>query len=295
VDFNLHEGEALGIVGESGCGKSTLARALVGLSPVTSGSLDLQGCNLATLDAVGWRAQRRAIQRVFQDATASLDPRMTVSQALAEPLRSLVPELGHSERDQRVARVLDRVGLSGSLACRYPHQLSGGQCQRVAIARAIVVEPKILVCDEPVSALDMSVRAQIVNLLADLRDQGMAMIFIAHDLALVDHLCSRTLVMVLGRFIEQGPSHRLFREPAHPYSRALLACVPSGDPDHRLAALPDTLEHEPPGAILPIQGCVFSSRCPIADERCFREPPHQRPVGHGGHAACHYVAGARPT
>lgn len=295
VDFNLHEGEALGIVGESGCGKSTLARALVGLSPVTSGSINFQGCNLATLDSAGWRARRRAIQIVFQDAVASLDPRMTVGLTIAEPLRALAPELGRAERDDQVARALDRVGLSGSLASRYPHELSGGQCQRVGIARAIVIGPKVLICDEPVSALDVSVQAQVVNLLADLRDQGMSLIFIAHDLALVNHLCDRALVMVLGRIVEQGPSERLFRDPAHPYSRALVSCVPSGDPERRLGALPDTLEREPPSAIVPAQGCVFSSRCPISDERCFRDLPHLRRVSHGGHAACHYVAGALPA
>ena len=230
LDLNLHPGETLGIVGESGCGKSTLARALIGLVPVTRGSVEINGQDITRFNAAQWRALRRQVQFVFQDPLASLDPRMTVGQAITEPMMSLCPEWGAAERQRRMAELMERVGLSAALQNRYPHEFSGGQCQRVGIARALAVEPSILICDEPVSALDVSVQAQIVNLLRSLqRERGLSMLFIAHDLAVVRHLSDRIMVMYLGRVMEQAQTDALFESPRHPYTRALLASIPRPD------------------------------------------------------------------
>ncbi|HKY90436.1 MAG TPA: oligopeptide/dipeptide ABC transporter ATP-binding protein [Nevskiaceae bacterium] len=291
VDFNLAAGETLGIVGESGCGKSTLARALVGLQPVTSGGVTFDGHNLASLDAAGWRPFRREIQIVFQDPLASLDPRMTIGAIVAEPLQALYPELGRAEREARVAQMLERVGLSKSLMDRYPHEFSGGQCQRVGIARALVVRPRILVCDEPVSALDVSVQAQVVNLLADLQaEYGLAMIFIAHDLAVVRHISRRVLVMYLGKVMEQADGDALFATPVHPYTRALLAAAPAPDPAAARSHRREPLEGEVPSPANPPTGCVFVTRCPIADAHCARHVPVLTRAVHGGYSACHFTA-----
>jgi oligopeptide transport system ATP-binding protein len=294
VDFNLSEGETLGIVGESGCGKSSLARALVGLQDIASGAVEYQGQQLNRLSAREWRPWRRDIQFVFQDPAASLDPRMVVDQIIEEPLEALCPEMDRGARMDRVEALLDQVGLPRAVGSQYPHELSGGQAQRVAIARALAVMPKVLICDEVVSALDVSVQAQIINLLARLqRQQGLALVFIAHDLAVVRHLCQRILVMYRGRVVEQGALQRVFDLPAHPYTRALLAAMPEdeGDTDPEAHAqraaelmLPDPGEDSSETA-----GCVFVLRCPMADERCTRQIPYLRRVGHGGHAACHYV------
>ena len=283
LHFDLAPGEALGIVGESGCGKSTLARALVGLQAPTSGGIVLGGRDMAKLDEKGWRPLRREIQMVFQDPLASLDPRMTVAQSVEEPLRSLRPELDAGERERRVAAMLQRVDLAPELATRFPHELSGGQCQRVGIARALIVEPKVLICDEPVSALDIAVQAQILALLAELqRERGLALIFISHDLAVVKQLCQRVLVMYLGRVMEQAPAAELFARPCHPYTRALIASVPGA------GSMPP-LEGELPNPSDPPSGCVFRTRCPMADELCARETPHLRKVGEASYAACHFV------
>jgi oligopeptide transport system ATP-binding protein len=286
VHFDLLPGEALGIVGESGCGKSTLARTLVGLQPVTAGGIVYEGRDLARLDDAGWRALRRDIQMVFQDPVASLDPRMTLAESVAEPLAALCPEIDAAGRESRVAAMLERVGLGGGLGQRYPHQLSGGQCQRAGIARALVVGPRILVCDEPVSALDASVQAQVLNLLSELqREQGLSLVFIAHDLAVVRHLCQRALVMYLGRVMEQAPVDELFAQPRHPYTRALLASAGGAGAPEELAA------GELPSPADPPSGCVFRTRCPMADELCAREVPYLRRLGDRRHAACHYVQG----
>lgn len=291
VDFNLHAGETLGIVGESGCGKSTLARTLIGLQPAASGSIAYAGQDLTRLSEEQWRPLRRDIQMVFQDPLASLDPRMTIGNIVAEPLEALCPELGREERAARVVEMLERVGLSRSHLNRYPHEFSGGQCQRVGIARALVVRPKLLICDEPVSALDVSVQAQIVNLLSDLqRDYGLAMIFIAHDLAVVRHISRRVMVMYLGRVMEQAGRDELFATPMHPYTRALLAAVPAADPAEAKMRSRRLLDGEIPDPAHPPPGCVFVTRCPMADQYCNRDVPLLRRVGHGGYAACHYVA-----
>lgn len=288
VDFNLAAGETLGIVGESGCGKSTLARALAGLQPVTAGGIEYGGRNLARLDVAGWRPLRREIQMVFQDPLASLDPRMTIGASIAEPLEALYPEIGRAERAARVQAMLEKVGLSASLINRYPHEFSGGQCQRVGIARALVVRPRVLICDEPVSALDVSVQAQIVNLLADLQaEYGLSMLFIAHDLAVVRHISRRVLVMYLGKVMEQATREALFESPVHPYTRALLAAVPGAGGASR-----EPLEGEIPSPADPPPGCVFVTRCPIADAHCARHPPTLVRAVHGGYSACHFTATA---
>lgn len=292
VDFNLAAGETLGIVGESGCGKSTLARALAGLQRPRSGGIEYAGKNLARLTEDQWRPLRRDIQMVFQDPLASLDPRMSIGASIAEPLQALYPELGREERGTRVRAMLERVGLAASLYNRYPHEFSGGQCQRVGIARALVVRPKILICDEPVSALDVSVQAQIVNLLADLQaEYGLAMIFIAHDLAVVRHVSRRVLVMYLGRVMEQASREALFGSPAHPYTRALLASVPVADPSRARGRKREVLHGEIPSAEDPPQGCVFVTRCPISDAQCGRVAPVLKLAGHGGYSACHFTGG----
>ena len=285
VHFDLQPGETLGIVGESGCGKSTLARALVGLQPVTAGGIVLEGRDVARFDDAQWRPLRRHVQMVFQDPIASLDPRMPIAESVAEPLLALCPEMDAAAREARVAQLLERVGLAG-LGGKFPHELSGGQCQRAGIARALVARPRILVCDEPVSALDVSVQAQVLELLAELqREEGLSMIFIAHDLAVVRHLCHRVLVMYLGRVMEQAPAAELFARPRHPYTRALLAAVPGP------GAPPVPLAGELPSPADPPSGCVFRTRCPMADDLCAREMPYLRRVGERSHAACHYVQG----
>ncbi|HEX4871638.1 MAG TPA: oligopeptide/dipeptide ABC transporter ATP-binding protein [Nevskiaceae bacterium] len=286
IDFNLRPGETLGIVGESGCGKSTLARALVGLQPVTSGAIEFEGRDLSRLDEKAFRPLRRQIQMIFQDPLASLDPRMTIGESIGEPLRALYPEIGKAEREARVRQWLDKVGLSAMLADRYPHEFSGGQCQRVGIARALIVQPRLLVCDEPVSALDVSVQAQILNLLADLqRELDLALLFIAHDLSVVRHLSHRVMVMYLGKVMEQAETEVLFRQPMHPYTRALMAAIPGFDPEQPPALLPG----EPASPAQPPPGCVFVSRCPMADHPCNRSVPHLKRVASGAHAACHYL------
>lgn len=285
VDFNLAAGETLGIVGESGCGKSTLARTLAGLQTVTSGGIEYAGRNITRLDEAAWRPLRREIQMVFQDPLASLDPRMTIGASIAEPLEALYPEVGRAERTSRVLAMLEKVGLSASLVNRYPHEFSGGQCQRVGIARALIVRPRVLICDEPVSALDVSVQAQIVNLLADLQaEYGLSMIFIAHDLAVVRHISRRVMVMYLGKVMEQASREALFASPVHPYTRALLAAVPGAGGARK------PLEGEIPSPADPPQGCVFVTRCPIADSHCGRHPPTLVRAIHGGFSACHFTA-----
>ncbi|HUS24457.1 MAG TPA: oligopeptide/dipeptide ABC transporter ATP-binding protein [Candidatus Binatia bacterium] len=283
VHFNLYPGETLGIVGESGCGKSTLARALVGLQAVTAGGIAYERHDLARLDETRWRPLRREVQLVFQDAAAALDPRMTAGECVAEPLESLCPELDAAARERRVAELLEQVGLAPEHRERHPHELSGGQCQRVGIARALAVRPKVLVCDEPVAALDVTMQRQIVELLARIqKDEGLSMIFIAHDLPVVRHLSHRVLVMYLGKVVEQAPAAELFARPRHPYTRALLAARPGAPAD----AL---LEGELPSPADPPSGCVFRTRCPMRDELCAREVPWLRRVGDQAHAACHYV------
>jgi oligopeptide transport system ATP-binding protein len=296
LHLDLRAGETLGIVGESGCGKSTLARALVGLQAPTSGSIRLAGRELVGLPEKQWRPLRREIQMVFQDPTGSLDPRMSVAQIVEEPLRELFPELSAAERAERARAMIARVGLPADAGARLPHEFSGGQAQRIGIARALVVRPAILICDEAVSALDVSMRAQIVSLLAGLRrEYGLSMIFIAHDLPVVRYLSDRVAVMYLGKVMEQASAHELFAAPQHPYTRALLAAAAPAAPATATAPAPapsarKAVARAEAAAALANMGCVFHSRCPLMEGACVRSAPQLRRTGIEHYAACHFLA-----
>lgn len=296
VSLGLQAGHTLGLVGESGCGKSTLARALTGLAPITAGRLHLGERDITLGSTRAWQALRRDVQMIFQDPLASLDPRMTVAQIVAEPLHHLHRNLSRAERRQRVADMLDRVGLAQAHQNRYPHEFSGGQCQRIGIARALVVEPRVLICDEPVSALDVSIQARIVELLLELqRETGVAMLFIAHDLAVVRQISHDVRVMYLGRLMEQAPSSQLFGAPRHPYTKALLSAVPRPELAAERARQRIRLPGDLPSPANPPSGCVFRTRCPWAQADCAQQVPEPRPLD-GGVVACHHaesIDGAR--
>lgn len=287
VSFDLYPGETLGIVGESGCGKSTLARALLNLIPATSGQIVWMGRDMTSAGAADWQQVRRSVQMVFQDPLASLNPRMNVSQIVGEPLRTHQPQLSGAEVLARVKAMLVRVGLSEAHLYRYPHEFSGGQCQRIGIARALVLKPRLIVCDEPVSALDVSIQAQIINLLKDLQQEmQLALVFIAHDLAVVKHVSQRVLVMYLGRTMELADKEALYADPKHPYTRALLSAVPLADPRRERAKVIQMLSGDLPSPIDPPSGCVFRTRCPQAFDRCAREVPPLKPITCHSQAAC---------
>ena len=284
VDFALNAGETLGIVGESGSGKSTLARALIQMVPATGRVMWRGKTDLLALSAKDMLAYRADIQMVFQDPLASLNPRMTVGQIVAEPLRTHHPGLSAKEVTARVQLMMDRVGLLPNQINRYPHEFSGGQCQRIGIARALIVEPKLLICDEPVSALDVSIQAQVINLLARLqRELGLAMIFIAHDLSVVKHIADRVMVMYLGKVMEDAPKRDLFAHPQHPYTQALLSAVPIPDPVAERAKVMIPLDGDLPSPMSPPSGCVFRTRCFKAEARCAAEVPELV-----GGVACHF-------
>ncbi len=279
MSFDLEAGQTLGVVGESGSGKSTLARAIVGTVPASGGRILWDGGDLAQLTPRERRRHRRDVQMVFQDPLAALNPRMNVGQIISEPLLTHHPETSRADARRRAGEMMERVGLLPNLLNRYPHEFSGGQCQRIGIARALVLKPRLLICDEPVSALDVSVQAQVVNLLKRLtREMELSMIFIAHDLSVVKHVSDRTLVMYLGRKMEEGDARTIVRAPRHPYTQALIASVPIPDPVRERARIRPVIEGEPPSPVTPPSGCVFRTRCPKAQPDCAeRVPPMLEP------------------
>lgn len=288
VSLELGAGEALGVVGESGSGKSTLARATLLLMRPTGGEVVWMGRSLQALPARELKPLRRELQIVFQDPLASLDPRMTIGEIVDEPLRVHRPELDLEGRARAVAEMLGRVGIAPDLVNRYPHEFSGGQCQRIGIARAMILQPRLLVCDEPVSALDVSIQEQIVTLLADLkREYGLCILFVSHNLAVVRRLCERVLVLYLGRMMELAPSSRLYAHPLHPYTRDLLEAVPIADPDIQPARLTRVLGGEPPSPLDPPSGCVYRTRCPHAIDVCCKRVPVWEEAATSHWVACH--------
>jgi oligopeptide transport system ATP-binding protein len=287
VDFTLRQGETLGVVGESGCGKSTLARALIGLVPATGKAEWIDGKDLLALSPAKMMAYRSDIQMVFQDPLASLNPRMTVGQIIAEPLTTHRPNLSRAEVKDRVKAMMEKVGLLPNQINRYPHEFSGGQCQRIGIARALIVEPRLIICDEPVSALDVSIQAQVINLLIRLqKDLGLSLIFIAHDLSVVKHISDRVMVLYLGKVMEIASSSDLYGNPQHPYTQALLSAVPVPDPTIEAGKTIVPLKGDLPSPMNPPSGCVFRTRCPRAEARCAAEVPALLGGDHG--VACHF-------
>jgi oligopeptide transport system ATP-binding protein len=289
VSFDLKPGETLGVVGESGCGKSTLGRAILQLIPPTSGTVLWLGERIEGLSQRRMRAKREDMQIIFQDPLASLDPRMTIGDIIAEPLRTFSPNLGRPEVRERIEDMLAKVGLSPHMINRYPHEFSGGQCQRIGIARAMILRPKLIVCDEPVSALDVSIQAQIVNLLMDLqREFGLSLIFISHNLSVVRHISHRILVLYLGRVMELADRDQLYRNPRHPYTQALISAVPIPDPDLERQRPRIVLTGDLPSPLTPPSGCVFRTRCPFATALCAEDVPAIEQVERGHEVVCHH-------
>ena len=287
ISFDIHAGETLGVVGESGCGKSTLARAVLNLIPATAGSIVWMGQEMTGASPQVWQGARADIQMIFQDPLASLDPRMTIAQIIAEPLRTHRQGMPEAEVMQRVKAMMGRVGLMPQQINRYPHEFSGGQCQRIGIARALILEPKLIICDEPVSALDVSIQAQIINLLKALqKSMGLALIFIAHDLAVVKHISDRILVMYLGHEMEVAKKKALYAAPRHPYTQALLSAIPIPDPVLERKKVIQLLQGDLPSPMSPPSGCVFRTRCPVAIARCAEEVPQLRRLDDQTEAAC---------
>jgi oligopeptide/dipeptide ABC transporter ATP-binding protein len=289
VALEIAEGETVGLVGESGCGKSTLGRTILRLAEPTAGTITFAGEDITHRSQAELRPLRKQMQMIFQDPYASLDPRMTIGAAIAEPL--VIHDFGDkAARTAKVQELLAKVGLSGDAARKYPHEMSGGQRQRVGIARALAVAPRFIVCDEPISALDVSIQAQIVNLLQDLQEAAsLTYLFISHDLKIVEHICDRVAVMYLGRIVELAAAPTLYAQPKHPYTTALLSAVPRITADLTRPRERIILEGDVPSAIDPPAGCAFHPRCPVVDKpkACFTEIPQLRVLGNGSRAACH--------
>ena len=289
VSFTLHQGDTLGLVGESGCGKSTVGRLALGIDQPTSGEVRFQGRDITKLPPQEWRDLCRHMQMIFQDPLGALDPRMTVESQVREPLD--IHNIGQpKERSQQVAEMLRLVGLPSEIKERYAHELSGGQQQRVVVARALILRPKLVVCDEPVSSVDVSIQAQIINLLADLRARlGLTYLFISHDLKVVRHVSNRIAVMYLGKIVETGDRKTIFENPLHPYTQALISAIPIPDPAAKHQRM--VLKGEPPSPIKPPSGCRFHTRCPYAWAVCREREPFIKEVAAGHEVACHLVNG----
>jgi len=288
ISFSIQRGETLGLVGESGCGKTTAGRTILGLYPITAGKVIVSGISLENADKNQMKNFRRKAQMIFQDPYASLNPRWTVSAIIGEPLRvhNLLPN--EKERNERVHELMLRVGLSPRLINRFPHEFSGGQRQRIGVARALAVNPLFIVCDEPISALDVSIQAQVVNLLEELQDEfTLTYLFIAHDLSMVRHICDRVAVMYLGIIVELAERNELYENPLHPYTQSLLSAVPIPDPKKNRERRRVILSGEIPSPINPPSGCRFHTRCPIAVEQCKVDVPEWREISTGHWVACH--------
>jgi len=289
IDFDLYAGETLGVVGESGCGKSTLGRGILQLLKLTAGTVLWLGEQIAGLSSMEMKGYRKQLQIIFQDPLASLNPRMTIGDIIAEPLTVHYPNLSVDDRKEKVREMMERVGLLPLMINRYPHEFSGGQCQRIGVARAMILEPKLIICDEPVSALDVSIQAQIINLIKELQDSfGLSLVFISHDLSIVRHISHRIMVLYLGNTMEIADRDTLYSNPRHPYTRALISAVPIPDPHLEKQKQRMVLEGDLPSPLSPPSGCVFRTRCPLARDICSGEKPVLKEIGEGHQVACHF-------
>ena len=289
VSFELKSGETLGIVGESGCGKSTLARAIISMVPAETGRVLWFGKDLLALKKTEMRKHRKEIQMIFQDPLASLNPRMTIGEIIAEPLKTHYPKTSKADIKARVGDVMNKVGLLENLINRYPHEFSGGQCQRIGIARALILKPKLIICDEPVSALDVSIQAQVINLLMDLqKEMDLTLIFIAHDLSIVKHISTKIMVLYMGNTVELAKSEDIYNHPRHPYTQALISAVPIPDPKIEKNKDLILIEGDLPSPINPPSGCVFRTRCKKAQDICSQEKPELKEAASSHEVACHF-------
>ncbi len=289
VSFELKSGETLGIVGESGCGKSTLARAIISMVPAETGRVLWFGKDLLALQKTEMRKHRKEIQMIFQDPLASLNPRMTIGEIIAEPLKTHYPKTSKADIKARVEDVMNKVGLLENLINRYPHEFSGGQCQRIGIARALILKPKLIICDEPVSALDVSIQAQVINLLMDLqKEMGLTLIFIAHDLSIVKHISNKIMVLYMGNMVELAKSEDIYNHPRHPYTQALISAVPIPDPKIEKNKDLILIEGDLPSPINPPSGCIFRTRCKKAQDICSQEKPELKEAASSHEVACHF-------